>query len=138
MVPQQKASTKDKHWTLIGLTALNGDPIMCVLILAGIRKVPIYKCVMDVFAEQVGEVTDEHYFKQNCGKSKKYPGGPTCVFQGVEVPCLVQWSPKGSITSQILVDILATLDHLRVFNFFPEGSHSSCLMVTAAASSYHF
>jgi len=28
---------------------------------------------MDVFAEQVGEVTDEHYLKQNCGKSKNIP-----------------------------------------------------------------
>jgi hypothetical protein len=86
---QKKASTKDKHWTLLGLTSLNGDPVMCVLILAGVRKNLIYECGMDIFAEEIGEVTDDDYFAKNCGKGKKYPGGPTCVFQGKEVPCLV-------------------------------------------------
>ena len=35
---------------------------------------------------------------------------------GIKVPTLVRWSPKGSITSEFLVDICATLDHLKVFN----------------------
>ena len=38
MVPQQKTITKDKHFTLLGLTTLNGDPFMCVVIFAGKRE----------------------------------------------------------------------------------------------------
>ena len=29
------------------------------------------------------------------------------------MPCLTRWSPNGSITSAILIDILATLDHIK-------------------------
>ena len=116
MVPQQKSSNKDKHWTLLGLTSLAGDPVMCVVIFAGERRTPIYETGMDVFAEKIGEVTDDDYFLKNTGKDKRYPGGPTCTFQGKEVPCLTRWSPKGSITSDILIDILATLDRLKVFD----------------------
>ena len=42
--------------------------------------------------------------------------GPECVFKGKTVPCLCCWNPKGSITLQILVDILETVDDLDVFD----------------------
>ena len=116
MTPQQKASTKDKHFTLLGLTALNGDPVMCVVIFAGKRETKLYETGMDIFAEQIGEVGDEDFFEKNSGKGRRYPGGPTCSFQGKTVPCLTRFSPKGSITSAILVDILATLDLIGVFD----------------------
>ena len=63
MVPQQKASTKDKHFTLLGLTALNGDPVMCVVIFAGKRETKLYECGVDVFAEKVGDVSDGNFLK---------------------------------------------------------------------------
>ena len=31
-VPQKKSSKKDKHFTLLGLTLLTGEPLMCVII----------------------------------------------------------------------------------------------------------
>jgi len=33
-----EVNTKDKHFTVLRLTALNGDAIMCVVIFAGIRE----------------------------------------------------------------------------------------------------
>ena len=116
MVPQQKASTKDKHFTLLGLTALNGDPVMCVVIFAGKRETKLYECGMDLFAEKVGDVSDDNFFENNSGHGKRFPGGPTCEFQGKTVPCFTRFSPKGSITSEILRDILATLDVIGVFD----------------------
>ena len=65
---------------------------------------------MDIFAEQEGEISDDDYFKKNSGKNKQYLGGSTCTCQGIEVPYLTQWSPKVSITSAILIDILVILD----------------------------
>ena len=38
MVPQLKSNAKDKHYTVLGLTALSGDPVMCVVIFAGTRE----------------------------------------------------------------------------------------------------
>ena len=110
-----KTSTKDKHFTLIGPTALKGDPVMCVIIFSRKREIKLYETGMDVFTKKEGSVSDDNYLK-NSGKVKRYPGGPTCRFQGVEVPYLARWSKKGSITSEILVNILKTLDHLGVFD----------------------
>ena len=60
-------------------------------------------------------MSDPNYFANNSGPNKRFPRGTTCTFQENEVPCLTHWSPKGSITSEILVDILGTLDHFGVF-----------------------
>ena len=116
MVPQTKANTKDKHWTMLGLTALNGQPVMCIIIFAGKREQAIVETGMDIFAEQVGEVSDKDYFANNSGTGKRYPGGPTCDFRGKKVPCLTRWSPKGSITSDILIDVLASLEFYGVID----------------------
>ena len=35
MEPQKTINTKDAHWTLLGLTSLNGDPVMCIIIFSG-------------------------------------------------------------------------------------------------------
>ena len=82
----------------------------------GNRENKLYECGMDIFAEQIGEVGDEDFFEKNSGKGKLYPGGPTCTFQGKIVPTLTRFSPKGSITTEILVDIVGTLDHIGVFD----------------------
>ena len=116
MTPQIKINTKDKRWTLLGLTSLNGAAVMCIIIFVGVREQAIYETGMDIFAEQIGEVSDEDFFANNSGTNKRYPGGPTCTFQGKEVPCLTRWSPNGSITSAILIDILATLDYIKCVN----------------------
>ena len=63
---------------------------MCVIIFAGIQSQAVVETGMDIFAEQEGEGSDDNYFKNNNGKNKQYPGGPTCNFQGTEVPCLMR------------------------------------------------
>ena len=112
--PQKMINTKDAHWTLLGLTSLNGDAVMCIIIFAGVRESAVVETGMDIFAQQEGDVSDKDYFKKNTGVGKLYPGGPTCVFQGTEIPCLTRWSPSGSITADILVDILASMDYYGV------------------------
>jgi len=39
---------------------------------------------------------------ESSGVGKAFPGGPTCIFRGKEMPALIICSPKGSITSSIL------------------------------------
>ena len=72
MVPQQKASTNDKHFTLIGLTSLNGDSVMCVLTIEGKNTNTLQECGMDIFAEKVGEMSDEDFFEKNQGPDKRF------------------------------------------------------------------
>ena len=77
MEVRKKINTKEKRWTLLGLTSLNGEPVMCIIIFAGIREQAIYETGMDIFCEQEGVVSDEFYFKNNSGPGKRFPGGPT-------------------------------------------------------------
>ena len=44
-----------------------------------------------------------------------FPSDPECQFNGKTIPTLVRWNPTGGITSEILRDCLATLDHYEVF-----------------------
>ena len=80
MVPQQKISTRDKHWTLLGLTSLQGCVVMCVIVFAGKRETKLFETGMDIFADAEGDPSDADYFEQNSGIGKQYPGGPTCKF----------------------------------------------------------
>jgi hypothetical protein len=42
--------------------------------------------------------------------------GPTCTFNGKNVPCFVCSSPKASISSQFLSDMLEFMDELKIFS----------------------
>ena len=57
---------------------------------------------IDVFVEAVGRVDVDDFIEKNIGKGGNYPCGPTCEVRSVTVSCLMQWSPKGSMTSEIL------------------------------------
>ena len=95
--------------------AATGEPIMCAMILEGEKMKGDWVTGIDMFAEEIGSVSDRDYYNNNSGKGKVYPGGPTCNFQGKEVPCVFHCSPNGSITSQILANLLEKLDQLEVF-----------------------
>ena len=55
---------KDKHWTLLELTAINGDHIMCVVIFAGKRQQTVVETGCDVFAAQEGNMSEESFFER--------------------------------------------------------------------------
>jgi hypothetical protein len=54
---------------------------------------------------------DEH----SNGVDRMFPFGPTCTFIGVEVPTFVTCSKNGSITSQLLANMLQKMDKLCLF-----------------------
>ena len=115
-VPQNKVQHTDKHFTLLGFTALTGDPVLCLVIIAGVREKLDVESGIDPFVTQThGDASDKDYFDRNFGPGKLFPGGPTCKFLGKDIPCMVRWSPKGSITSQILADALKHIDSYNVF-----------------------
>jgi hypothetical protein len=48
-------------------------------------------------------------------------GGPQCTFRGKGVPCFLGSSPKASITSQLLADMLAHMDELKIWKQTDNG-----------------
>ena len=51
MVPHIQVHTKDKRWTMLGLTTLNIDLVMCIVIFVGKREQAIMETGMDILAE---------------------------------------------------------------------------------------
>ena len=114
-IPQNQASSNDKHFTVLGFTALNGKPVMCLVVIAGVHEKFEVECGINPDATEVGSRSDPDFFSKNQGKGKLFPMGPECTYNGKRVPTMVRWSPSGSITSIILRDALATMDHLGLF-----------------------
>ena len=106
----------DKHFTMLGFTPLNGEHILCLIIIAGVQEKFEVKFGIDIDATPEGDPSDADYFKKNHGKGKLFRMGPECCFNGKTVPCMVQWPPSGSKTSIILWDSLATMDHYDLFD----------------------
>ena len=114
-VPMKKISTNNKKFTLIGLTALTGEPVMCVLIIEGKRPNPSIEAGIDIRVSPTGSFSDNDFLLKNCGNGKYFPGGPECTFRGKKVPAFIRWHESASITSEILVEMLQTIDALDLF-----------------------
>lgn len=98
---------------------------------------PLYKTGMDQFVDIEGLASEEDFFDKNSGEEKLYPGGPMCTFKGVEVPCMCWWTPKGSVDSSILLDIVKTLDILNVFKTERKEGMKPMLLVDAHGSMFN-
>ena len=136
------STKKSKRFTVLGLTALTGDPLMCVVIFEGKERNPLLESGIDVFhplSQQFeGDITDSNmdFFESNYGKGKLFPGGPVCDFEGKKVPTMIRYSEKGSITGEILTDILRTLDHFEIFKVYRENGATPFLLVDGHQSRF--
>ena len=102
---------------------------MCVVIVAGINEAYEVEVGIDSTAEACGHPSDKDFCNNNRGKGKMFPTGLKCKFNGKIIPTLVQWSLSGSITSEILRDTIATLDHYHIFIVLVMNrSHFYCLI----------
>ena len=114
-IEYDRVSVTEKRFTMIGLTALDGSPVMCILIIAQKVKDLSIETGINITVDPIGDPKDgDHYFFNNSGPGKYFPGPPTCTFRGKEVPALVRWNESGNITSDILVEALSTLDVMKV------------------------
>ena len=66
-IPQLKTSKKDKKFTVLGLTCLSGEPLMCVIIIQGVRPKDNTTIGIDLFKkmEKKGKVDDPVFFVSN-------------------------------------------------------------------------
>ena len=124
----QSISTKYNHFTFIGITLMNGQPLMCVVIVTGKSMDPLVEMGVDLsllphLDISLGDVTDEgvsdeimELLKNHCGEGKLFPGLPSCEYKGVRVPGYITYSEGGGITASILTDIFRRLDYLKLFD----------------------
>jgi hypothetical protein len=116
-----KGTKKEKHFTCLGLTLLSGEPLMCVVLIDGQKEDLLVRTGIDPQCSSinntVSELNDEYeYFKNNIGIGKQYPGGPSCYYQGTEIPCMVEFVSGGGMNGAILTKIFKTLDTLSIFS----------------------
>ena len=64
-VPQRKINTKDRHYTVLGLTTLAGKPVMCVVIFAGETPCTLVETGLDLEAETEGHPDNADFFEKN-------------------------------------------------------------------------
>eukprot|EP00978_Attheya_sp_CCMP212_P006142 scaffold13838_cov51-Attheya_sp.AAC.1 len=114
-VPSTGTSKNSNHFTTMCFTSGNGKPVMCLVIMTGVQQTTRHELGIDIFAEVVGTENDPDYHKNNIGPGKRFQGGPTCEFRGKTIPCMVRWSKKGGMTSEILTDCLRTMDEQELF-----------------------
>jgi hypothetical protein len=119
---KQKASKKEKQFSCLGLTLLSGEPLMCVVIVDGKVDDLLIRSGVDIQSRfyktgELKESSDKYdHLLDNMGPGHQYPGGPTCSYNGKNIPCMVAYNPGGGITATILTDILRTLDKIEVFS----------------------
>ena len=70
MTPQEKINIKDKHYTLLGITALTDEPVMCIVIFYGIKPNEMVETGMGIMAETIGNATDDDFFGKTMAREK--------------------------------------------------------------------
>jgi len=99
---------------------------MCAIIYKSdlpVSKIPVsWKLALDITCN-----ADDH--------SKVIARGPTCTYLGKRIPCFFGTSPKASITSTLLADMLAFLDSLGMYDrsianpfLLLDGHHSRMML----------
>jgi hypothetical protein len=71
---------------------------------------------IDITKDIENGTTNYELFEKNYGEGKLMPGGPTCRFNGKDIPCFVGCSPKSCITPEMLKAMLEVLDEFEVFD----------------------
>ena len=100
----------------------------------GVRENHLCETSLDLTKPFIGTVEDCDFVEKNSGEGKIFTGGPTTKSNGKTIPCFCRWSERGSVTTEILRDILATLDTLQVFD--RSKGTTPCVLLDGHAS--HF
>lgn len=112
-----QGATTDIHFTVLCFQSGNGEPILCAVVMKSekdAKDIPTsWKLGIDVTTKLSNPNDDGMLLLEQNSESMK--GGPNCTFRGKVVPCFVCTSPKASITSQLLADMLGHMDAMNIW-----------------------
>lgn len=116
----KKGAVQDMHFTTICFQASTGEPVMVAIIMKSDKEsatdLPVgWTAGIDISKEIHIGATDAETWKLNSNPGGAMGGGPTCDFRGKTVPCFIGASPKASITSELLKQMLKRMDDLEIF-----------------------
>ena len=145
VLAKMNATKKSKRFTMLGLTNLCGDAIMCVIIFEGkecnvVQESgidPLHPLTSEYELEDDQKDSNFSFFEDNYGPGKLFPGGPVCTFEGKDIPTMIRYSENGSISPEILRDILKTLDELKNFKDYRDNGAVPFLLVDGHQTRFH-
>ena len=105
------AATNDAHFTVLGFTSGTGAPVMCEIIFATHEVTPEQQLGYDIWADMV---ENDFSMRADHRPGRRYPGGPICRFNSVDVPAFICCSPKVGITSELLAQMLQRMDQFNL------------------------
>jgi len=108
-------STSDAHFTFLCFTALTGDPVMGVIVFEGLTVDPEWATGINYFLEGTEGTDSGTKITMKWGPGNVLEGGPSCVFQGKELPCCICANPSGGMTSELLAGIFAQMDKIGIY-----------------------
>ena len=76
--PQDKVQHRDSYFTLLGFTALNGGPVLCVVVMSGKKEQFGIETGKDPCVQIFGNADDPDFFENNYRHGKLLPSGPIC------------------------------------------------------------
>jgi len=121
-------ATTDIHFTVLVFQAATGEPVLVAVILKSNKasnEVDInWKLGIDWLAlrdlgllDFEAEESLDKMMDVLSGYGKDImPGGPSCTFRGKTIPCFVATSPKASITSVLLKQMLEHIDSFGIYD----------------------
>jgi hypothetical protein len=120
-------ATTDLHYTVLPFISGTGEAVMCAIIFKSdqdISEIPInWKTGIDITYNDIED------------NERVMGGGPTCFFQGKHIPCFYGTSPKASITTTLLTEMLKYLDTIGVYDrrichpfLLLDGHHSRMML----------
>ena len=114
------------HFTVILVSLLNGELLICVVIISGKCHDMLVELGVDTTKlssltslndEEVLTLDDNiELLENNIGTGQIFPQAPTCIYNGVKVPIYVSFTESGGITGSILTNIFRRLDNLNIFS----------------------
>jgi hypothetical protein len=100
----------DLNFTVLPFISGTGEAVMCAVILKSNKKVselPIkWRRGIDVTVNPSNKETSIEFMEESLSETCSMRGGPRCTYNGRDIPCFVCASPKSSITTELLVQML--------------------------------
>ena len=96
----------DAHWITLGFTASNDKTVICAIIFASQTLSFEERLGIDISTPMPTTETNIMFSMKYHRLGTCFPGGPRCMFRDCEIPCYICHSPKGSITSELLTEML--------------------------------
>ena len=106
----------------MGITCLDGQPLLCVVLITGKKRVVLVELGVDwqklttIDENDINELEDYEFFKKYYGGDEVLPGGPVCMFKGKEVPAFIKFTDSGGIDGETLREIFERIDSLEIYD----------------------